>query len=52
MLGIIRCIMKEGNPVIVIRNDVIKGVVESQRGVQALAEPSKAIHRSIVNTHV
>ncbi len=42
MPGIIRCIMKEGNTVIVIGNDVIKGVVEFQRGVQAGAATLKS----------
>jgi hypothetical protein len=35
MSGIIPCIMKEGNTVIVIGNDVIKGVAELQRGVSS-----------------
>ena len=38
MMCVIICrIMKEGNTVIVIGNDVIKGVVEFQRGVQGIA---------------
>jgi len=42
MSGIIRCIMKEGNTVIVIRDDVIKGVVEYQRGVPAIGATFKS----------
>lgn len=42
MLGIIRCIMKEGNTVIVIGKDVIKGVVKTQRGVQGIVGTFKS----------
>jgi len=51
-MNVINChSIKEGNPAVVTGNDGIKGVVEFQRGVQAIAEPSKAIHRSIINTY-
>jgi len=43
MMGVIIChSMKEGNAAVVIGNDVIKGVVEFQRGVQAITATFKS----------
>jgi hypothetical protein len=37
--------------VVVTGNDLIKGEVEFQRGVPAIAETFKTTHNSIINTH-
>lgn len=42
---------KEGAALVVTGKGVIKGVVESQLGVQAIAATLKAIYRSSIETH-
>jgi hypothetical protein len=51
MCVIIRRIMKEGNAVVVIGNELRKGVMEFQRRIPGILEPSKAAHRTIINTY-